>query len=356
MSAHQPHPEIAFALPGDIHARSGGTQYDRRVIETLRALGQPVRHLALPASWPAPDTTDTAATLAQLRGLPQDMPVIIDGLAFGAMQTRDVAALDRRVIVMLHHPLGLETGLAEARAAELITREAANLRHAAHVIVPSGHIKTILGQQFGVEGTRVTVAPPGFDRTAPALPRPRKDDPPLILTVGLICERKGHDVVLRALGKIAELDWCSVIVGAVQDAALLSRLKGVRDDLGLRHRVHFPGEMSPQALSDYYSRAHVFALATRYEGYGMVLSEAQLHGLPIVTCATGAVPETLRGAGLLVQPDDVDAFAQALRRLLTDAATHDILSRESQMAGATLPHWRDTAHIFQQVIGNHAAQ
>ncbi|MGP9789192.1 glycosyltransferase family 4 protein [Roseinatronobacter sp. NSM] len=347
--------EIAFALPGDIQARSGGTQYDRRVIETLRALGQPVRHLALPASWPAPDAHDTAATLALLRGLPPHMPVIIDGLAFGAMQTRDVAALDRRVIVMLHHPLGLETGLPQARAAELMAREGANLRHAAHVIVPSGHIKEILAQQFGVDGARVTIAPPGFDRAAPALPVPRKDDPPLILTVGLICERKGHDVLMRALGRIADLDWQSVIVGAVQDDALLARLKGVRDDLGLRNRVRFQAGMPPQALSDYYNRAHMFALATRYEGYGMVISEAQLHGLPIVTCAAGAVPETMRGAGLLVPPDDADAFAQALRDLLTDAGLHDALSRKSQRAGATLPDWTDTAQVFLQVIGNLAA-
>lgn len=349
MTGARAHPEIAFAVPGDIMMRSGGTSYDRRVIETLRTLGHRVRHVALPASWPAPDAADTRTTLAQLHALPDGMPVIIDGLAFGAMDTRDVARLNRPVIVMLHHPLGLETGLAADRAADLIKREAANLRHARHVIVPSAHIGTLLQDQFAISRTRITVAPPGFDSMELVPPLPRMD-PPLILTVGLICPRKGHDVLLRALGQITDVDWQSVIVGMVQNPAYLQQLEWLRSDLKLQDRVLLAGELSSAALSHYYRCAHIFALATRYEGYGMVLGEAQLHGLPIISCATGAVTETLRGAGLLVAPDSPDAFAQAVRDVLSDSALYNALSRKSRIAGESLPSWQDTAQIFQQVI------
>lgn len=349
MTGARIYPEIAFAVPGDIMMRSGGTYYDRRVIEALRALGHPVRHVALPAGWPAPDAACTGATLAQLHDLPDMMPVIIDGLTFGAMATCDAARLNRPVIVMLHHPLGLETGLTADRAAELITREAANLRHARHVIVPSAHVATLLQDRFKVSRTRITIAPPGFDRTEQAPPLPRMV-PPLILSVGLICPRKGHDVLLRALGQIADMDWQSVIVGMAQDPAYLQQLEGIRRDLKLQDRVLLAGELSSAALSQYYRSAHIFALATRYEGYGMVLGEAQLHGLPSVSCATGAVTETMRGAGLLVAPDSPDDFAQALRKLLSDSALYDALSRKSQLAGASLPGWQDTARIFRQVI------
>ncbi|WP_439562407.1 glycosyltransferase family 4 protein [Roseinatronobacter sp.] len=344
---------VAFALPGDIHTRSGGTHYDRRVIESLRACGQPVQHVALPASWPAPSADDTRETLARLHALPAGMPLIIDGLTFGAMQTRDAASLNRPVIVMLHHPLGLETGLAPARAAELIARETANLDHAQHIIVPSGHIGGLLQDRFGVDAARITVAPPGFDRTDPAPPPLPPMDPPLILSVGLICPRKGHDILLRALGQVTDLNWQSVIVGMVQDMGYLKQLEDLRHSLTLQDRVLIAGELSQAALSQYYRCAHIFALATRYEGYGIVLGEAQLHSLPVVSCDSGAVGETLHGAGLLVPPDDPDAFAHALRDLLSDKTLYDDLSRKSHLAGTALPCWQDTAQIFRQVLARY---
>ncbi|MGY6704035.1 glycosyltransferase family 4 protein [Roseinatronobacter sp.] len=346
---------VAFALPGDIHTRSGGTIYDRRVIEGLRASGHPVQHVALPASWPAPNAADTRETLARLHALPDGMPLIIDGLTFGAMHTRDVAGLNRPVIVMLHHPLGLESGLAPARAADLIARETANLEHARHIIVPSAHIGGHLQDKFGVAAARITVAPPGFDRTDQGQPVLPRLDPPLILTVGLICQRKGHDVVLRALGQLTDLSWQSVIVGMVQDMDYLQQLDDLRHALALQDRVLIAGELSQGALSQYYRCAHIFALATRYEGYGIVLGEAQLHSLPIVSCDSGAVGETLNGAGLLVPPDDADAFAHALRKLLSDKALYDDLSRKSHLAGTALPRWDDTARIFRQVLAPYLA-
>lgn len=82
----------------------------------------------------------------------------------------------------------------------------------------------------------------------------------------------------------------------------------------------------------------------------MVLSEAMQYGLPVVTCAVGAVPETVRNASVLVQADDPVAFASALRHLLAqpeEYARHIGLSRQN---AARLPTWEDTAQIFASVV------
>ena len=111
------------------------------------------------------------------------------------------------------------------------------------------------------------------------------------------------------------------------------------------------GRMETADLATLYRQATLFALATRYEGYGMVFGEALLHGLPIITCNAGAVPETVPpGAGMLVGVDDDPAFAAALRHLLTDAEARTTMAKTSTTAGHGLPRWSDTAAIMGAVL------
>jgi len=272
-------------------------------------------------------------------------------LVFGSIDTDVLAALRCPVIAMLHHPLGLEAGLPPARAAALIARETANLRHAAHVVVPSVHTRDILIADFGVAPGDISVALPGFDRPRPRTRPVPPADPPLILSVGLICRRKGHDVLLDALARIAHLDWQAAIVGMTHDEGVRRSLLAQRADLGLKDRVRFTGEITESELDLLWRQAHVFALATRYEGYGMVLSEAQLYGLPIVTCAVGAVPQTVSTReAILTPPDDPDAFARGLSGLLTDPALRTGMAAASGMAGGALPHWHEAARVMAAAV------
>ncbi len=344
-------PEAAFAIPGDLSTRTGGYIYERRLLETLPEIGQPTRHVALIPSWPHPTPEAEADLAAKLDALPRGMALILDGLVFGSMDTAVLAAQDRPVIAMLHHPLGLEAGLPAERAAALIARERANLAHAAHVVVPSPHTRDILVAQFGVRAEDISIALPGFDRPAPApAPAPRAV-PPLVLSVGIICERKGHDVLLRALASLAHLDWQAAIVGMTHDESVRRSLLALRGALGLEDRVRFTGVIPQEELDTLYRSARVFALATRYEGYGMVLSEAQMHGLPVVSCAVGAVPRTVpEGSGLLVPPADVPAFAAALEAMLRDDAEHARIAAGSAAQGAALPHWTDTAAVMRAAL------
>jgi glycosyltransferase involved in cell wall biosynthesis len=156
---------------------------------------------------------------------------------------------------------------------------------------------------------------------------------------------------LRALAHLRDLHWQAEIVGGTHDAAVAAELLSLRDVLGLADRVTFTARLEEAELQARYSAATVFALATRYEGYGMVFSEALCHGLPIVSTRAGAVPDTVpESAGLLVPPDDATAFAEALRRVLTDAALHEELSRGGLDVASALPTWADTARIMGQVL------
>ena len=151
---------------------------------------------------------------------------------------------------------------------------------------------------------------------------------------------------------MTDLDWRAVIVGSPYDAAHAADLAALHAELGLGDRVTFAGRVSAERLSELYRSAAIFALATRYEGYGIVFDEALAHGLPIVTCRTGAVPQTVPAeAGLLVPPEDPEAFAGALRTLIEDRGlARPACRRRPPPLARCLPGWDTVAATAGKVL------
>lgn len=338
----------AFAVPGHLETLTGGYIYDRRLLFELRALGWDMTHIPLGASFPAPSRADMQHAARQLAMVPAATPVIIDGLAMGAMDHDVLTGMSAPVVALVHHPLAHESGLPQGRRDKLFQAERDNLALASRVLVPSPHTAALLASDYGVAPERITVARPGTDLP---IDRIAKSQPPLILSVGIQVPRKGHDVLLRALAQVTDRPWQAVIAGSPLDAEHAEFLSRLVDELGLSYRVRLAGRVSRDELARLYGQASVFTLATRYEGYGIVFDEAMAYGLPIITCATGAVPETVAsGAGLLVPPDDHGAFARALAQVLDENGTRDRLAAASQAAGASLQNWDGTARLVADVL------
>ncbi|HEY9039668.1 MAG TPA: glycosyltransferase family 4 protein [Roseovarius sp.] len=341
--------KAVFAIPGDMHRKTGGFIYEAELWAALNRIGCETAHLELPDSFPVPTPQDMATTLAALGVVPAGVPIILDGFVSGTIDPRGLSQLAAPVIAITHHPLGHETGLAPDRAAMLVAKERAALAKVAHVVVPSPHTAATLQSHFGVERRRISVAPPGFVKPRGFHPVP--ETPPLVLSVGLLAPRKGHDVLLAALAAVDDLPWRAEIIGRQHDAATARALHAQCAALSLGARVAFLGEVEDAVLEARLAAASIFALATHYEGYGMVFGEAMLRGLPIVSCAAGAVPDTVGGAGILVPPGNAAAFGVALRRMLAEPETRAAYARTSARQGADLPTWDDTARIVAGVIG-----
>lgn len=338
----------ALAVPGDLMTPTGGYGYDRRLLAGLRGLGRRVAHIPLAASFPDPSPADNRDAAERLAAVPADCPVLIDGLALGAMDRAALTGMRAPVVALIHHPLARESGLDPARSRALLDSERGNLALAAQVVVTSPHTAALLTADYGVAPGRITVARPGADRRRG---RASPVDPPLILAVGTLVPRKGHDVLLRALARLSDRPWQAVIAGAARDGSCRDALVGLAAELHLAGRVRLAGSVSAAELARLYRRATLFALATRYEGHGMVFDEAMTGGLPIVSCAVGAVPDTVAPrAGLLVPPDDPAAFAGALAQVLDEPSTRAAMAAASAAAGAALPGWSETARQVARVL------
>jgi len=335
----------ALAVPGDITTVTGGYIYDRLLLDELRIAGRDVSLLQLPDDFPFPTPQAMEQALAQLQALPADTPVIIDGLAFGALTTAGVARIAAPIVALVHHPLALESGLPAEQQQHLWQTERDNLRYARQILVPSPHTRAILIERYDVPAERIHVALPGIAQPVQVEPS-AKEGPPLILSVGILHPRKGHDVLIDALARIADLDWQAEIVGNPWEEGHSAALQDRIESSGLSSRVNLAGRVTPEVLDRLYRQAAIFALATRYEGYGIVFNEALVHGLPIVSCRTGAVPDTVPAdAGFLVERDDPAAFADALRVLLTDHERRAAMAKAAKERGGALATWAQTARI-----------
>jgi len=341
--------EVVFAVPGDLATPTGGYTYDRRIIAELPALGWRAQVLDLGDGFPRPTATTRAAACAQLAALPSGRPVVIDGLAFGVLP--DAAGTLHShlpLVALVHHPLALESGLSAGEAAALRQSERAALACARRVIVTSAATARLLAADYDLPADRLAVVEPGTDRSE-APPR-ASEDAVALLSVGAVVPRKGYDVLVAALARLEDLHWRLIIAGdCARSPEAARRLAADIARLGLAERVTMLGAVPSDRLATLYAAADLFVLPSRFEGYGMAYAEAIAHGVPVVGTTAGAIPETVpAGAGVLVPPDDVDALAAALRRLIERP---DERRRLAAGARATnFPSWRDQSALFVRVL------
>jgi glycosyltransferase involved in cell wall biosynthesis len=343
---------VAFAVPGDLNTPTGGYTYDRRIVGELEALGWQVEVLDIGDGFPRPTPEVRTIAGAQLMGLPTGQPLVIDGLAYGVMAEEAKSLRERyTVVALVHHPLALETGLADAEAAALHTSERTALASARHVIATSDATARLLVADYGVPAARLTVVKPGTDRAATHEPR-ASGEPLTLLTVGAIVPRKGHDVLIEALARLKDNPWRLVIAGDnTRSAETAARLDEDIERYGLSQRIEIVGAVPDEDLAELYAEADLFVLPSRFEGYGMAYTEAVAHGVPVIGTDAGAIPDTVPpGAGILVPPDDVDAVANALKQVMDDVPERERLAAGARAASASFPTWRDSAVLFASVL------
>ena len=197
------------------------------------------------------------------------------------------------------------------------------IRHSDRIVAVS-HYTSTLAAAGGADLDRVTVIPPGVDWHEP--PTEQRLSTPTIVTVARIEDSyKGHDVMVRALplvrARVPDARWA--IVG---DGALRTGIERLAEVQGVRDAISLHGAVSDQRRDQLLNRAHVFAMPSRLppdgggEGFGIVYLEAGVHGLPVIAGRVGgALDAVVDGTtGLLVDPADHGAVAQALSRLLID--------------------------------------
>ncbi len=334
-----PPPSLHVVVPGDIGTRSGGYEYDRQIVDGLRRRGWSVTLVQLPGAYPFPTQPERRRATVLLAAIPDGALTLVDGLAFGALRDEARLEAERLVLVALvHHPLGLETGLGAAESAQLLASERDALRSARATVVTSPRTIDAV-EQLGVLRDRIVVVEPGTE------PKPAasgsRDDRTNLLCVASLTPRKGHDTLLDALERLIDLPWrLTCAGGAFGDPQWAASIRARGGSGALAGRVHFAGELSGPALDAAYDEADLFVLPTRYEGYGMVVGEALARGIPVVSTPTGGIAELIGDtAGFVIAPDDPPALAGVIRLFMTDGMIRTRMRQGALRARSRLRGW-----------------
>jgi phosphatidylinositol alpha-1,6-mannosyltransferase len=324
-------PFAVVPLPG----RAGG--HATTIAARLRAIGQAMR-AARPDLLLA--TGRRALWLAAVLGPICRLPVVAVG---HGSEFHSDSAVARAM-----------TGRAIAGAAAVV----AVSDYTAGLVRAAGRPRRLLVIPNAADGDRFgPTSAPLLPRSPALLPLPGA---PVLLTVGRVGDRKAQDVVIRALPRVLAVhpDVVYVMAGIPEKQAAFTALA---EELGVAHAVRFTGAVDDDDLPALYNRADLFVLVSRrtaggdVEGYGIVVQEAALCGVPAVVSRGCGLTEAIREGetGVSVPPDDPEATAAAIVALLDDGDARARMGRRARELAARAT-WADRVadydRLFREVL------
>jgi glycosyltransferase involved in cell wall biosynthesis len=341
-----------LVIYGDLGTTSGGYLYDRHLVAALRGAGHTVDVISLPwRSYPRHLTDNLSPSLARRLANPA-----YDVLLQDELNHPSLALLNRRlrprpapIVSIVHHLRSDERWSPWQRVAYRAV-ERSFLATVDAFVVNSPATRRAVERLVG-SGRPMCIAVPGRDLAtaiiteAEVRARALAPGPLQILFVGNVIPRKGLHTLLQAVAQLPHGTWTLTVAGSLAVDRSYARAIGTTvADRELSPAAHLRGRLSDAELAAAYRAAHVLAVPSTHEGYGIVYLEGMGYGLPaLATAAGGAADLVTHGeTGYLAPPESPAVVAAALARL---AADRPLLARMGVAALARAqdqPTWRAT--------------
>jgi phosphatidyl-myo-inositol dimannoside synthase len=264
--------------------------------------------------------------------------------------------------------------MGEEIAASMMSREYRMVmdqvyKRAAAVLSITANTKKLL-ESIGVAGEKIAVVHPGVDVSRfrgdvdgrAIRERLIKPGELMLLSVGRLQRRKGHDTVIAALAQLRDAPFALryVIVGHGEEH---DRLVSLAQQHGVADRVHFEGAVDTSLLPSYYAACDIFLMPNRlegqdFEGFGIVFLEAAAAGKPTIGGTTGGSPEAIAAGqdGLLVEGKDPAELAAVIRTLAESAELRQRFGAFGRIRASRDFSWERAARLVTDVHRRVAGQ
>jgi glycosyltransferase involved in cell wall biosynthesis len=293
--------------------------------------------------FPEPLTFSLRA-LRELRRRRGDFDVVHDNQVLGYGNLR-IPRLGLPLVTSIHHPIsvdrrieieaakGIKQHFGKRRWYGFVRMQAQVARRIGRILTVSESSKIDIGKDFKAAAEDIHILPLGVDtrifhpREAPRVPGR------IVAVASADSPIKGVATLLRAVAKLAtERDINLVVVSKPTKDGPTDKL--VRE-LSLGDRVRFVSGISDDELGELLAGAEIAVVPSLYEGFSLPAVEHMASGTPLVASRTGALPEVVGDAAVLVEPGDVEELAVTLRRL------HDSEQERARVGAAGLQRVRE---------------
>lgn len=233
------------------------------------------------------------------------------------------------------------------------------------VIANSENTAELLRRNWRISENRLHTLNPGVDaerfRPAPRSFAVRErlgwGERPVILTVGRLQKRKGHDMLIRAMSSIRQRV-PNILYSIVGDGMERASLERLISECELTNNVELRGEPNDGELIECYQQCDLFVLPNRtvdgdFEGFGMVLVEAQACGRPVLAGDSGGTRETMQvgTTGRIVDCTRSEPLAEAIVDLLGDPAQRESMGHAARELTLTRFDWPQLAVRAASILG-----
>jgi len=344
---------VGLTLYGSLAAHSGGFRYDRELVDGLRRTGDTVEVVELPWRAYGRGLLDNGSRRLRRR-LDVDVDVMLqDELAHPSL-VRTNRHLSYPVVSVVHHLRASEP----RRLSPLYRAVEARYLDTVDAVVCNSTATRSAVTDLGVERSATVLAPPAGDRFDPDVDPDRvaaraREGPLRLVFVGNIEPRKGLDTLVEGLAAADAGAELTVVGRAVDDDYLASVRDSVRDH-GLADRVSFRGRLPDDALAATLESSHVLAVPSRYEGFGIVYLEGMSFGLAALASRAGGASDVVTDGetGVLVDPDDPAAVAEAVAALAADRDRLAAMGRAARARYERHPDWTETTERVRGLLAD----
>lgn len=339
---------LGLVIYGALDTVSGGYLYDRRLVEHLRRAGDTVEVLSMPwESYGRRLAHNLHGHYLDQMARPYDI-LLQDELNHPSLAWLNGRLGPRPPVISIVHHLRCSEARPAWQNGFYATVERRYLRSVDGFIFNSRTTRAAVERLVG-EGRPSVVAYPAGDRfgvslDAGTVARRAQEGPLRVLFVGNLIPRKGLNVLLAALAEVGE-PWELAVVGSeTADPAHAARLRSQAGRLALSPRVRFAGNLPDDTLREEMARAHVLAVPSNYEGYGIVYLEGMAFGLPAIATTAGAAREIITDGqdGFLVSAGDAAALSQRLTLLARDRKRLAAMGTAALTRFGRHPTWEQT--------------
>jgi len=229
-----------------------------------------------------------------------------------------------------------------------------SMKSADAVVVDSHATAVAVLDEFGVDERKVTVISPGAgmqqDNTLIDIRNEQVVGQDYFLFVGTLEPRKNLSRLLRAYAKLSAhvKEQANLIIVGGKGWGKVD-VRAIVAELDLVKYVRILGYVDDSKLLDLYKNAKFLAMPSLYEGFGLPIIEAMIHGVPVLTSDNSSMPEVAGDAGILVDAKDVDSIKKGLETLITDEVFRMKLAQNAKPNAARFD-WRRSAMELQLVF------